>query len=129
VDRGARDRVLVDHEPVGVWDEVLELTLARDAPSWAAIVADGSGCALVRGVEGSSEGELGAAEALTHLRISDDGAHVACLAPALDGSSIDVVLDGAVIAHHRRVEGDALAFVPGTSSLVVVFEDSQGPRV
>lgn len=126
VDRGARDRLIVDHEVVAELDEVLELVLARDAgaPGWSAIVARGARSELWR--EGRA---IASAPMLTHLRISDDGAHVACLAPSEDGAAIEVWLDGAAIARHRRVEGDALAFVPSTSTLAYVAEDGQGVRV
>ncbi len=124
VDRGARDRLLVEHREVGIFDRVLELVVSRDEAHWAALVGAGEETALIH--DGA---ERASAPFLTHLRISDDGAHAACLSPAPDGGSIDVVLDGARVAHHRRIDGEGLAFVPGDARVVLVWEDSQGMRV
>ncbi len=124
VDRGARDRLLVDHVEQAIFDRVLELVVASDEPHWAALVSVGDASVLVR--EGVI---LATAPFLTHLRVSDDGAHVACLSPAADGASIDLLVDGAHIAHHRRIDGERLAFVPGDDRVVFVSEDSQGMRV
>ena len=124
VDRGAQDRLFVDHADAGTFERVLELVVAADEPRWAALVGAGDDTTLVH--EGRS---LATAHYLTHLRISDDGAHVACLVPADDGGSIDVIVDGAHVAHHRRVDGERLAFVPGDARAIFLFEDSQGIRV
>jgi hypothetical protein len=124
VDRGARDRLLVDQVEVATYDGVLELAVAADEPHWAALVADGDRTTLVHDAAARAS-----ATYLTHLRISDDGAHVACLAPAEDGSAIDVIVDGAHVAHHRRVDGERLAFVPGDGRVAFVLEDAQGMQV
>ena len=124
LDRGARDRLLVDHREVATYDRVLELVVAREEPHWAALVAAAESTLLVH--DGAT---LANAPFFTHLRISDDGAHVSCLSPAADGASIDLVVDGAHVAHHRRIDGDRLAFVPGDARVVFVWEDSQGLRI
>lgn len=124
VDRGERDRILVDHADAGVFDRVLELVVAPDEAHWAALVAAGEQTVLVH--DGTP---LASSEFLTHLRISDDGAHVACLAPAADGASIDVIRDGAHVAHHRRIDGEGMRFAQAEAVLVFLFEDSQGMRV
>lgn len=124
VDRGARDRLLVDHLEAGAWDEVLELALAPDEAHWSALVGEGDTCSLVHdGVVRAS------APLLTHLRISDDGAHVACLSPAVDGSSVEVLVDGTAVRSVRRALGEALTFVPGSATLVVIVEQTQGLRI
>lgn len=123
VDDGERDRLLVDHAPVLTPEAVLELVVADEAARWAALVAEGDATLLVR--DGT---ELARRPLLTHLRLSADGGHVACLAPAADGLSIEVLLDGSVVAQHRRVDGARLAFA-ADGRLVFVFEDSQGVRL
>lgn len=119
-----REQLAVDHTLSEPFDEILELAIAADAPHWAALVAEGDHTVLLLDGRRVTQAPL-----LTHLRIGDDGAHVACLSPAPDGGSIDVLLDGTAIAHHRRVDGERLAFVPGTGTLVFLAEDSQGIRV
>jgi hypothetical protein len=121
---GGGEALAIDHGVGPPFDEILEVALAEDEPHYAALVAEGERTTLL--FDGRRSGS---AALLTHLRISDDGAHVACLAPAVDGTSIEVWLDGASIATHRRVDGEGLAFVPGTGTLVYVAEESQGPRV
>ncbi len=124
VERGTRDRLFVDDHEIATYDAVLELVIAADEPHWAALVTAGDDTALVH--DGAT---LSRATYLSHLRISDDGAHVACLAPLADGSAIDVVVDGAHVAHHRRIEGERLAFVPGDARVVFAAEDVQGLRM
>lgn len=118
------ETLVVEEVSVALAEDVLEIAIAADVPRVAALVADGDSCTLVH--DGARLGEE--FPALAFLRISDDGEHVAALAPASDDGSISVLRDGAVVAVHRRVEGDALAFVPGTSRLVWLAEDVQGPR-
>jgi len=124
-----RERLLIEDEVVLEAEEILELARATDAPGWAAIVADGEQVALVHGGQDRAVTERLRAALLTHLRISTDGEHVACLVPAASGGSIALWRDGAIVAQHRRVEGASLVFVPGTDRLVVLAEEAQGIEV
>lgn len=134
-DRG-RDALVLDGRTVLAADEILEHAVADDLAAWAAIVGDGELVALVRGGP-VPDGDPSAAPSppllraalLTHLRISSDGEHVACLVPALEGGSIALARDGRILSQHRRAEGASLTFVPGTDRLALVIEESQGPEV
>ena len=126
--RGDGEDIVIDGAVVARVDEVLELALAADAPRWAAIVAQGEDTVLVHGTDDGAI-ERVRAPILTHLRISDDGEHALCLRSEVDGSAIEVWLDGAALVRARRVDGERLAFVPGTARVVVVREDAQGPVV
>lgn len=109
------------------WEEILELVVAGEGYAFF-----GAGADDVVWVHGSPLGgarSLLSAPVLTHLRISDDGAHAACLRPDGSGDAIALLRDGEVLAVHRRIEGERVAFVPGTSALVWVAEDRQAPRV
>ncbi len=113
-------------------ESVLELVAAANAPGYAALLGIEEHTELVhapsaRGAEGgATEVHLASAPLLTHLRITDDGLHTACLSAAEDGRAIEVLLDGVSIARHRRVDGERLTFVPGSDRLFWVAEDAQG---
>jgi hypothetical protein len=105
------------------WEEILE-PVANDG-GFAFFGARAVDVVLVHGASDvRTEAE---AEVLTHLRLSDDGAHTLCLRPDDDG--IALLLDGAPLARHRRIDGARLSFVPGTALAAWVAEDSQAPRV
>lgn len=110
-------------------ETVLELVSARDAAAFAAIVGAGERTELWHAPPGGPAILLGAASVLSHLRISDDGAHVACLSAQSDGQSIEVWRDGSVVARHRRIEGERLAFVGGEDRLTWLAADAQGVNV
>lgn len=124
-----REALVLDGEVVLEAEEILEHAVSDEPSAWAALVGEGELVALVRGVPGAAPETLWRAPLLTHLRISDDGAHVACLIPAPDGGGIALARDGRMLSQHRRVEGASFAFVPGTDRLALVVEESQGPEV
>ena len=106
-------------------ESVLELASAAHGLGYAALLGTGDHTEFLHAPEGHEQ-ILASAPLLTHLRISDDGMHAACLSTAVDGHSIDVLLDGMSVAHHRRVDGEHLTFVPTSGQLVWVAEDAQG---
>lgn len=106
-------------------ESVLELVGASHGPGYAALLGIEDHTELLH-APGGTESILTSAPLLTHLRITDDGMHTGCLRAAIDGRSIEVLLDGAPIAQHRRVDGEHFDFVPGSARLVWVAEDAQG---
>ncbi len=124
-----RERLVIEDEVVLEAEEILELARAARSTGWAAIVADGEEVVLVHAAQQRAVAERVRATLLTHLRISDDGEHVACLVPAREGGSIALWRDGVIADQHRRVEGASLAFVPGTDRVVVLAEEAQGIEV
>lgn len=107
------------------WEEILEPVVRGDA--FAFFGARPGDVVLVHGRPTHEAERVAEAPVLTHLRLSDDGLHTACLLPDDDG--IALLYDGAPLATHRRIDGERLAFVPETGLVAWIAEDAQAPRL
>lgn len=116
---GEGARIVVDHEPGDLLDEVLELVAAPLEPRWAALVERGGRARLVH--DGREVEVLRGARA---LRMSGDGEHLAWVTPREGG--VRVWRDGRRGRDHLEVS--ELAFVPTTDALVYVAHASDGAR-